>query len=112
MRIPLGSNDEPIFHAPWQARLFALTVMLVQRGLFTWPDWTKALSAKCTPDELIRDSPGSSETHAESYYMAWSHALSELLVERGVTDLSDVMDCAEAWQRAAMNTPHGSPIEL
>lgn len=33
------------FAEPWQARAFALTVHLQERGLFTWTEWTEALGA-------------------------------------------------------------------
>ena len=33
-----------VFKEPWEAKAFALTLQLHERGLFTWPEWADALS--------------------------------------------------------------------
>jgi hypothetical protein len=38
--------DEPVFREPWEAQAFAMTVLLHQRGLFTWAEWAQALGAE------------------------------------------------------------------
>ena len=35
----------PVFREPWEAQAFALVLAMHQRGLFTWLEWTQALSA-------------------------------------------------------------------
>ena len=41
--LPTRAN-QPVFNEPWEARAFAITLTLQQRGLFTWPEWSAALA--------------------------------------------------------------------
>ncbi len=109
-----ADGAEPVFHAPWQARLFAITVGLVERGLLTWPDWTAALAAACADADPEEGAalPGDPARDAERYYRAWAGALAGVLADRGVTSAAEIDDCAAAWQQAAARTPHGRPIDL
>lgn len=93
-------TTEPVFTEPWEAKAFALTVHLHDRGLFTWEEWTQALGAERArrPDE--------------DYYRAWTRTLEVLLGEIGVAEAGVLERLAAAWQEAARTTPHGSPIEL
>ena len=34
----------PVFHEPWEAEAFALTLALYDKGVFSWTEWTEALS--------------------------------------------------------------------
>jgi len=65
----------PVFEAPWQARAFALTVLLHRRGAFDWPEWSAALARECAAQ-----GPG-----ATGYYTAWVRALQAVLAARGIT---------------------------
>jgi Nitrile hydratase beta subunit len=38
--------DEPVFREPCEAQAFAMTVLLHERGLFTWAEWGQALGAE------------------------------------------------------------------
>lgn len=105
-------GEEPVFHAPWQARLFAVTVALVERGLFAWPDWTRAFAAALRAAEARATPPEDAEARAAVHWHAWSEALSALLAERGVATPAELARCAGAWQEAAARTPHGQPIRL
>lgn len=110
MRGPDMPGDDPVFHAPWQARLFAVTVALADRGIFTWPDWTAALAASLAS----RDDPPDPDParQAEAYYRAWSDALTTLLEARGAAAPEEIRATAASWRRAAEATPHGHPIRL
>jgi len=92
------------FREPWQAQVFALTVHLHQRGLFTWPEWAQALSAEVTAPTAAAD--------GSDYYHHWAAALEKMLAAKAVTDQAGIDDMAAAWTRAAHATPHGQPIEL
>ncbi len=35
-----------MFHEPWEAQAFAVTLALHERGLFSWPAWAAALAAR------------------------------------------------------------------
>ena len=92
-------RDHP-FDAPWQAQAFAMTVALQDRGVFTWPEWTAALS------KALADDTGA------AYYQCWIAALETLLDRKlGTTD-AQRSALTQAWGRAAEATPHGHPIRL
>ena len=99
---PRDAAGAPVFDAPWQARAFALTVLLHQRGAFTWPEWAAALAEVCRTQ-----GPGQ-----DGYYAAWVEALQRLLAARGLAAPDAVAEMTEAWRRAAEATPHGLPILL
>jgi nitrile hydratase accessory protein len=96
----LDLPNDPAFAEPWQAQAFAMTVALHERGLFTWPEWAAALSARIKLAETA------------GYYENWLLALEDLITIKGVGSRSGLDDLAVAWQRAAHATPHGQPIRL
>jgi nitrile hydratase accessory protein len=71
-------GDSPTFNEPWEARAFAMVLMLQQRGLFTWPDWTAALAAEIALAQQRGD-----RDLGDTYYKHWLQALEKLLVDRG-----------------------------
>ena len=103
-------KDEPVFHAPWQAKTFALTVKLHEAGLFTWPAWAEVFSdvLKSMPADMGGDIR--SADYAEAYFTAWTTALERMIASAGVADAARLGDVAATWQRAAEATPHGTPI--
>jgi nitrile hydratase accessory protein len=104
--IPTGS-DGPVFRAPWEAQVFAMAVALHERGLFTWPEWAATLA-----DEIKRAQTAGDPDTGETYYRHWLAALERLVAEKAATDPATLTRYRAAWQRAALRTPHGSPIAL
>lgn len=96
--LPREEPGAPVFAAPWEAKAFALMVLLRDRGLFTATDWAEALGAECA-----RGGP---------YYEAWLRALESLLARAGVAGAAEIAALARDWERAAEATPHGTPIRL
>lgn len=96
--------DAPAFDEPWQAQAFAICLLLSERGLFSWSEWTVALGA-----ELKRapQDPGN-----EAYFLAWLAALEKLVVAKGAAREAELADLSTAWIAAARATPHGRPIAL
>ncbi len=92
--------DGPVFAEPWQARAFAMTVSLHQRGLFSWGEWAAALAAVIAADP---DAP---------YYDQWLTALEGLVASKQLASPALLAATGQAWERAAARTPHGQPIEL
>lgn len=93
--------DRP-FDAQWQAQAFAMAVALHDEAVFTWPEWTAALS------EALK----AGDTEGAGYYQCWLAALETLIDQKlGTTD-AERAAMARAWGRAAEATPHGQPIWL
>ncbi len=65
--------DEPPFHAEWEARLFALNAILMQRGLYNLDEFRSAVE-EIEPARYF----------ALSYYERWLMAVEALLARRGV----------------------------
>jgi nitrile hydratase accessory protein len=75
--LPTRAN-KPVFNEPWEARAFAITLTLQQRGLFTWPEWSAALAREITLAQQRGD-----QDLGDTYYLHWLRALETLLTERG-----------------------------
>jgi len=71
--IPLDA-ESPVFNEPWEARAFAMTVALHERGLFTWPQWAEALSR-----QIARARAAGDEDLGNTYYQHWLGALESLV---------------------------------
>lgn len=99
--------DGPVFNAAWEAQAFALTVMLHERGVFTWKEWAATLAGEIKAAQAAGD-PDLGDT----YYQHWLKALERLVVEKGAATARDLHDTAHAWEDAALATPHGQPIVL
>jgi nitrile hydratase accessory protein len=104
--IPRDDNG-PVFHEPWEAQAFAMTLALYDRGLFTWPEWSATLG-----DEIKRAQSAGDPDTGETYYHHWLAALERLIANKGVTDNETLHRYRDAWDHAADRTPHGQPIEL
>jgi nitrile hydratase accessory protein len=103
-QLPRSAEGEPVFPEPWAAEVFAMTVHLHEKGLFTWPEWAESLSAEL-------HGPGRAEDGSD-YFDCWVAALCGLLVSRGMADADAILALQKSWQRAAEATPHGKPILL
>jgi nitrile hydratase accessory protein len=97
----------PVFKEPWEAKAFALTLRLHERGLFTWPEWADALSREINAARARGDAD-----LGDTYYQHWLRALESLVTLKGVASADELARCGRAWAEAAERTPHGSAIEL
>lgn len=73
--IPLegGDHEQVPFHADWEARVFALSRVIGQSGVFTTDEFRDAIERMPPRDYL-----------AASYYERWLVALETLLREKGL----------------------------
>lgn len=84
-----------------------MTLVLYERGLFTWTEWASTLATEITKAQAAGDPDDGS-----TYYRHWLAAIERLVVDKGVAT-SDHLDARRAaWDRAAHATPHGQPILL
>ena len=100
-------DDAPLFDEPWQAQALAMADVLVRSGTIPAKDWANTLGA-----QLRQIKPAEPGDDADAYYGAVLAALQELLYQNGTVDPGQVASLKEQWERAYMNTPHGSPVEL
>jgi len=71
--IPL-EDHRPVFNEPWEARAFAMTLALHERGVFTWPQWAEALSRQIAQARAAGDAD-----LGDTYYQHWLRALESLV---------------------------------
>jgi len=71
--------DEPAFHADWEAHVFAINRALRDRGIYNVHEFRDAIE-RIPPQDYL----------ASSYYERWLHAITTLLVEKGVLTAAEV----------------------
>ena len=76
---PPRRNGELVFEAPWESRLFGVTVALCERGVFAWEDFRRLLI-----DEIGRWDAGGHAPATWSYYARWQAAFERLLTAKGL----------------------------
>ena len=76
---PPRTNGELVFQAPWESRVFGLTLALYEQGRFDWEEFRERLigaiaraEARLEPEEPFH------------YYACWLEALQELLAAKGI----------------------------
>ena len=79
-----GFDDARSFKAIWHAQLFALTVHLYDRGVFTWPQWSAALGHQL--EQQPPEARLAQDQSEDSYYLAWLAALMDCLAGKQLTD--------------------------
>jgi nitrile hydratase accessory protein len=99
--------NEPVFHEPWHAQVFALTVHLSETGVFSWPVWAERFGEVLAEHGLSRELDG-----GDDYFLAWVEALEALLRARGVAGPGDLERIKAAWTDAYLKTAHGQPVDL
>lgn len=78
---PPRRNGELVFHAPWESRIFGLTLVLCEQGHFGWDEFRERLIASIARAETGQASaPGA----PFPYYACWLEALEALLADRGL----------------------------
>lgn len=105
--LPPQDTQAAVFAEPWQAQAFAMTVALHARGLFTWPEWAAALTAR-----LKAVAAAGGQDDGSNYYLHWLDTLERLVLARQLGSAEQLHDLEHAWEAAAARTPHGQPIEL
>jgi nitrile hydratase len=71
--------DEPVFHAEWERRMFALFVASFAGGHYNVDEFRHAIE-KMAPAAYLQS----------SYYEHWLHAVETLLIERGVLTEAEI----------------------
>jgi len=72
-------SDEPVFHAEWERRAFALTLAMGAQGLWNL-DQSRHARENTDPVTYL----------SQSYYQIWLRGLETLLRERGIIDEAEI----------------------
>ena len=87
-------RDEPVFHAKWERRMFALALAVMGGRSFNIDEYRRTIE-RMPPAQYL----------AASYYERWLYALENLLIEKGVilrTEIDVVMAALRAHPSSAM----------
>jgi nitrile hydratase accessory protein len=90
-------NGELVFEAPWEGRIFGLTVAMSDRGAFDWDAFRDRLAAEIADAEEHGDESG--------YYERWLASFERLLLEFGVLT-PDELDARTAEHTAGVYDIH------
>ena len=119
-------NGEPVFKEPWEAQAFSLVIVLHEKGVFSWEEWSEALAQAIhwglhqagvndviqRVDEGHGDLMGEKGDTGDSYYQHWLAALEHLAIAKGLSEAGELAQRVQAWREAYLATPHGQPVEL
>jgi nitrile hydratase accessory protein len=104
--ISLDDSGAP-FLEPWQAKAFAMVVLLHRQGRFEWGEWVRVLGAEIAAGPQQPD-----EDPDAAYHRQFLTALERIVAALGIADPGDQLRRKEEWRRAYRNTPHGHAVEL
>jgi len=76
---PPRANGELVFAAPWESRLFGITMTLHDAGVFRWEEFRQLLI-----DEIAAWDRGGHSPGEWSYYERWGSAFERLLADKGL----------------------------
>ena len=72
-------TDEPVFHEPWEGRVYAMAIAAGQKRLMA-PGGLRPFIEELDPARYLRS----------SYYERWMGALEDALIRKGVTTKEDI----------------------
>jgi nitrile hydratase accessory protein len=98
---PPRRNGELLFQAPWESRVFGVTLSLYRAGLFEWDEFRRCLI------EEIADWESRGHDESEwSYYECWQAALERLLAARRLLGPDELSARARALARRPAGHDH------
>ena len=77
---PPRSNGELVFAAPWESRIFGMTLALLDAGRFEWPEFQQRLV-----DSIAWHEAEMGEGEYQ-YYTCWLEAFRDLATDKGWLD--------------------------
>lgn len=77
--LPVSSSDEPPFHADWEAHVFGMMYGLVKQRVLVLDEVRDAIEQMPVEQYL-----------SSSYYEKWLHAMTVLLIRKGIIDEADL----------------------
>jgi nitrile hydratase accessory protein len=77
MKLP-RENGELVFRSLWESRIFAMAVLLSEKGLYPW----KAFNQEFVQGIQETEKQHPEEDVASAYYHLWAEALAKLLLDQ------------------------------
>ena len=89
---PPRKNGEMVFEAPWEARAFGMAMVLHDRDVYPWREFSDRLAAEVSadsaaPDRSVFPLPADTESR---YYQQWLAALEDLVRDRGLVTAEEI----------------------
>jgi nitrile hydratase accessory protein len=88
---PPRDNGEIVFAAPWEQRVFGVTIAICRSGRCKWEDFRRRLIARIAEDE------------SRPYWESWAAALEDLLEASGALGGAEL----DARYQTFLARPHG-----
>jgi nitrile hydratase accessory protein len=88
---PPRRNGELVFEAPWEGRLFGLTLSLHRAGAFAWEDFRRLLI-----EEIRAWEARAADPDEWSYWACWRAAFERLLADRRLCTPDELAGRVEA----------------
>jgi nitrile hydratase len=79
MQLP-RDNGELMFNSPWESRVFAMAVLLCEKGAYSWKMFNEQF-AKCIGDAEMHNPD---KEAVSAYYHHWRLALEKVLLEKAI----------------------------
>jgi nitrile hydratase accessory protein len=99
---PPRQNGELVFEAPWERRVFGLTMALVEAGAIEYARFREHLIAEIAAWEASRP-----PEESWSYYRCWARALEALLIDQSALRSSELETRVEALAQRPHGHDHG-----
>ena len=74
-----AETDEPVFHADWERRMFAVLMATFTGGVYNVHEFRRTMECMAPADYLNA-----------SYFEKWLHTLEGLLIEKGEIDRAEL----------------------
>ena len=103
---PPRRNGELVFEAPWESRLFGLTLALCEAGLFGWEEFRALLCQEIGAWEGEHPSK-----EGFCYYACWQAAFERLLSEKGLCTSRELDEGTLALAARPAGHDHAGPGE-
>ena len=104
---PPRRNGELVFEAPWESRLFGMTLAVCQAGRFQWEEFRALL---CEEIQAWEATGAAKESFR--YYARWQRAFERLMVEKGLCTTIELETCARTLASRPSghdHAPHDGP---
>lgn len=92
-------NGEPTFESPWESRAFGMAVVLNEKAVYPWRDFSQTLAAEIADAET--------QGIDSSYYERWYATLEKLVLSKGLLKTEELTARMDEF-KAGLHDDHAS----